>query len=89
MNQQVKSIVSTAVTMTPLQSGETDVDSWSGFAISIVEEAVFSEGPVLPCDSEFPVFPEVPSAAELSVSFVSVLARQIRAFEDILFTPLN
>lgn len=75
--------------MTPLQSGETDVDLWTGFAISTVEEAVFSGGLVLPCLSEFPVFPEVLKAVELPVSLVSALSRQIRAFEEALFAPLN
>lgn len=75
--------------MTPLQSAETDVDCWTGFAISTVEEAMFSEGPVLPSESEFPVLPGVVSALELSIAFVSALARQIRAFEEIFFAPLN
>jgi len=77
------------VTITPLQSRETDVECWTGFAISTVEEAVFSEGPMFPCESEFPVFSEVVPAVEFSVSFVSVLARQIRAFEEIFFAPLS
>lgn len=75
--------------MTPLQSGETDVDCWTGFAISTVEEAIFSEGPVLLCESEFPVLPGVVSALELFIAFFAALARQIRAFEEIFFAPPN
>lgn len=64
-NHKIKEILFTTVTMTPLQSGETVVDCWTGFAISTVEEAIFSEGPVLPCESEFPVLPAAVSALEL------------------------
>lgn len=77
----------TTVTLTCRSEGKHD-DCRTGLAISNVEEAVFSEGPVLPYEIFFCLSRLVP-VVEVSISFGFVLVSQIRVFEELFFAPLN